>query len=106
MMLLCHLSAIAQTDGYNPSNPPNPSVPETTVPDSLKEDYYRLTVNTSPVGMGGVNTNGGYYQEGSSLYLRAYGYSNLTFCYWMDDEGNTLSTSTGLSLSTSTAVLR
>ncbi|MGN0222262.1 MAG: chitobiase/beta-hexosaminidase C-terminal domain-containing protein [Prevotella sp.] len=96
MMLLCHLSAIAQTDGYNPSNPPNPSLPETTVPDSLKEGYYRLTVNTSPVGMGGVNTNGGYYQEGSSLYLRAYGYSNLTFCYWMDDEGNTLSTSASL----------
>ena len=27
MIWLCHLSAFAQTDGYNPSNPPNPTVP-------------------------------------------------------------------------------
>ena len=66
-MVLCHLSALAQTDGYNPSNPPNP-----TVPGSGQEGLYRLTVATSPVGMGGVNTSGGEYREGDNVYLYAY----------------------------------
>lgn len=89
LMVLCHLSALAQTDGYNPSNPPNPTVPETE-----QEGLYRLTVATSPVGMGGVNTNGGEYREGDNVYLYAYYYSDLTFRYWIDDEGNVLSTNT------------
>ena len=90
-MVLCHLSALAQTDGYNPSNPPNP-----TVPGSGQEGLYRLTVATSPVGMGGVNTSGGEYREGDNVYLYAYNYSDLTFRYWIDDEGNVLSTNTDL----------
>lgn len=88
-MVLCHLSALAQTDGYNPSNPPNP-----TVPGSGQEGLYRLTVATSPVGMGGVNISGGEYREGDYVYLYAYYYSDLTFRYWIDDEGNVLSTNT------------
>ena len=89
LMVLCHLSALAQTDGYNPSNPPNPSVPETE-----QEGYYQLTVATSPVGVGGVNNSGGKYQEGQSISLYAYSYDNLTFRYWIDDEGNVLSNNT------------
>ncbi len=85
MMLLCPLSALAQTEGYDPSNPPNPSVPE---------ESYQLTVATSPTGLGHVNTTGGKYKEGESIYLYADTDESLIFHYWMDDAGKTLSTST------------
>ena len=29
IMWMCQLSALAQTDGYNPPNPPDPNLPET-----------------------------------------------------------------------------
>ena len=38
-MWLAHLTVFGQTDGYDPSNPPNPSVPEQDT-----TQYYALTV--------------------------------------------------------------
>ena len=52
MWLGC-LSAFAQTDGDDPTNPPNPTVPETDT-----KTYYTLTVVSSPDGIGSFNTVG------------------------------------------------
>ena len=90
MVWLSSLSAFAQTEGYNPDNPPLPNFPEkdTTV-------YYQLTAATSPVG-GSLNSTGGKYKVGTTVYLYAYNYSHHVFQYWMDDAGNQLSTSSTL----------
>ena len=65
MVWLSSLSAFAQTEGYNPDNPPLPNFPEkdTTV-------YYQLTAATSPVG-GSLNSTGGKYMVGTTVYLYA-----------------------------------
>lgn len=89
-VLLYSLSAIAQTDGYNPNNPPLPDFPT----DNPKDTTYVLVVNSSPYGSGSLNMSGGSYKEGASVYLRASNNGNLYFMYWIDDEGNTLTTST------------
>lgn len=88
MIWLCHLSAFAQTDGYNPSNPPNPSVP-----DKDTTTYYHLSVVSMPEGIGNFNTTGGDYAAGTSVYLYAYNHDYCNFKRWKDEEGNTLSTS-------------
>lgn len=90
IMWLCSLSAIAQTEGYNPNNPPLPDFPT----DEPKDNTYVLVVNSSPYGSGSLNTSGGNYKEGASVYLRAYNNGDMYFMYWIDDEGNTLTTST------------
>lgn len=90
IMWLCSLSAIAQTEGYNPNNPPLPDFPT----DDPKDTTYVLVVNSSPYGSGSLNTSGGNYKEGASVYLRAYNNGDMYFMYWIDDEGNTLTTST------------
>ena len=90
IMWLCSLSAIAQTEGYNPNNPPLPDFPT----DAPKDTTYVLVVNSSPYGSGSLNTSGGNYKEGVSVYLRAYNNGDMYFMYWIDDEGNTLTTST------------
>lgn len=90
IMWLCSLSAIAQTEGYNPNNPPLPDFPT----DEPKDTTYVLVVNSSPYGSGSLNTSGGNYKEGASVYLRAYNNGDMYFMYWIDDEGNTLTTST------------
>ena len=87
MIWLCHLSAFAQTDGYNPSNPPNPSVP-----DKDTTTYYHLSVVSMPEGIGNFNTTGGDYAAGTSVYLYAYNHDYCNFKRWKDEEGNTLST--------------
>lgn len=84
---LCSLSAFAQTDGYNPNNPP--------IPDWPRDTTYVLTVNSSPSGSGSISTPGGQYKEGTSIYISAYDNGNFHFMYWIDDEGNTISTSAG-----------
>ena len=90
IMWLCSLSAIAQTEGYNPNNPPLPDFPT----DDPKDTTYVLVVNSSPYGSGSLNTSGGNYKEGASVYMRAYNNGDMYFMYWIDDEGNTLTTST------------
>lgn len=89
IMWLCSLSAIAQTEGYNPNNPPLPDFPT----DDPTDTTYVLVVNSSPYGSGSLNTSGGNYKEGASVYLRAYNNGDMYFMYWIDDEGNTLTTS-------------
>ena len=86
-MWLAHLTVFGQTDGYDPSNPPNPSVPEQDT-----TQYYALTVKSIPEGVGSFNTLGGHFTKGESVYLYAYSHDNCNFVRWIDDEGNTLST--------------
>lgn len=93
IMWLCSLSASAQTEGYNPNNPPLPNFPQ----ELAKDTTYALVVNSSPYGSGSLNTSGGQYKAGTSVNLRAYNSNNLYFAYWIDDEGNTISTSTSFS---------
>lgn len=50
-------------------------------------------VNASPYGSGSLNTSGGQYKEGASVYLYAYDHDGLYFTEWVDDEGNTLTKS-------------
>lgn len=90
-MWLCSLSVMAQTDGYNPTNPPLPDLPT----DDPKVTTYTLVVNSSPNGSGSLNTSGGQYEEGATIYLYAYNHDGFNFMYWIDDEGNTISTSNG-----------
>ena len=86
-MWLAHLTVFGQTDGYDPSNPPNPSVP-----DDDDTQYYSLAVKSMPEGIGSLNTLGGKYKEGEEVYLYAYSHDNCTFLRWIDEEGQTLST--------------
>lgn len=89
-MWLAHLTVFGQTDGYDPSNPPNPSVPDDDT------QYYSLAVKSMPEGIGGLNTLGGKYKEGEEVYLYAYSHDNCTFLRWIDEEGQTLSTNYSL----------
>ena len=88
-MWLSQLSAFGQTDGYNPSNPPNPSTGES----KDTTTYYTLTVASTPAGIGSLNTSGGKYAAGTKVNLYAYSQDACTFVRWTDSKGNTLSES-------------
>lgn len=91
MAWLSTLTALAQTEGYDPSNPPLPNFPTT---DSDTTHYYTLRVVSSPA-TSGLNTTGGKkYTAGQRVYLSASQNNGMKFQYWVDGEGNTLSTST------------
>ncbi len=82
----------AQTEGYNPSNPPLPNFPEADT-----THYYTLRVVSSPATSGCVSTNGGTkYTAGQKVGIYAYESNGMKFQYWVDGEGNTLSTSRSL----------
>ena len=66
ILSLCSLAVSAQTDGYDPTNPPLPNFPE-----EEKDTLYTLTVNSSPYGSGSLNISGGEYQAGATVGLRA-----------------------------------
>lgn len=89
MACLSCLPTLAQTEGYDPSNPPDPTVPG----GSEQVTRYHLTVSASPYEQGVVSTTGGDYTENARVYLSAYGRNFMTFLYWVDDEGNVLTTS-------------
>lgn len=88
MVWLSSLSVWSQTDGYNPANPPLPDFPQADT-----TTYRTLKVMSSPVAQNVLNTSGGRYKAGQSLYLCAYNSNGMTFQYWIDDEGTTVSTS-------------
>lgn len=78
-----HLSANAQTDGYNPSNPPNPD---------SERGKRKLTVTTSPSGVGTLSYQYGNYIPGEALHMEVWGYNHFELIAWIDDKGDTLST--------------
>lgn len=91
MAWLSTLTALAQTEGYDPSNPPLPNFPTT---DSDTTHYYTLRVVNSPATSGLNTTGGNKYTAGQRVYLSASQNNGMKFQYWVDGEGNTLSTST------------
>lgn len=91
MAWLSTLTALAQTKGYDPSNPPLPNFPTT---DSDTTHYYTLRVVSSPATSGLNTTGGNKYTAGQRVYLSASQNNGMKFQYWVDGEGNTLSTST------------
>lgn len=91
MAWLSTLTALAQTEGYDPSNPPLPNFPIT---DSDTTHYYTLRVVSSPATSGLNTTGGNKYTAGQRVYLSASQNNGMKFQYWVDGEGNTLSTST------------
>lgn len=91
MAWLSTLTALAQTEGYDPSNPPLPNFPTT---DSDTTHYYTLRVVSSPATSGLNTTGGNKYTAKQSVYLSASQNNGMKFQYWVDGEGKTLSTST------------
>ena len=91
MAWLSTLTALAQTEGYDPSNPPLPNFPTTG---SDTTHYYTLRVVSSPATSGLNTTGGNKYTAGQRVYLSASQNNGMKFQYWVDGEGNTLSTST------------
>ena len=92
MACLSALPALAQTEGYDPSNPPDPTVPG----GEEQVTRYHLTVSASPYAQNCVNSTGGDYQEGYEIYLYAYSRDHMTFMHWVDEEGTILATSRSL----------
>lgn len=70
---------------YTPSNPSEPSEPKI---------YHKLHLKSNPTGGGYFNTeSGNSYEEGTSVYLRAYNNQWYSFKCWTDENGDTISTS-------------
>lgn len=55
---------------------------------------FNLKVEVTPDGSGSLNTSGGTYEEGSSIYLRTYNHTGFVFKGWFEGE-KLLSSSTG-----------
>lgn len=55
---------------------------------------FNLRVEVTPNGSGTLNTSGGTYEEGSTVYLRTYGNTGYVFKGWYEGE-TLLSSSTG-----------
>lgn len=80
MAWLSTLTALAQTEGYDPSNPPLPNFPTT---DSDTTHYYTLRVVSSPATSGLNTTGGNKYTAGQSVYLSASQNNGMKFQYWL-----------------------
>jgi hypothetical protein len=87
---LSSLSALAQTEGYNPSNPPNPG--STKVEEADTTTYYTLSLAYTPKGIGS-GYGAGSYTANRSISVGAYSVDGCNFLYWVDDDGNVVSTS-------------
>ena len=70
---------------YTPSSPSEPSEPKT---------YHKLYIKSNPSAGGYFNIDSGNsYEEGYSVYLRAYNNQWYTFRCWTDENDDTISTS-------------
>lgn len=72
---LCAMVGMAQTDGYDPVNPPNPDAPAVT---------YLLATSVQPAGAGSTNVSGSSYTAGSSVYVYTYNNNGYVFKHWTD----------------------
>ena len=72
---LCAMVGVAQTDGYDPVNPPNPDAPATT---------YLLVTAVQPAQAGSSNVSGSSYTAGSSVYVYTYNNNGYVFKHWTD----------------------
>ena len=85
--MLFAVCAKAQTDGYDPTNPPDPVWPEddgTTT--------YTVTLEAIPTGAGKFSSDNFQSVAGRSTSVYAYDHDNCYFQCWKDAEGNVLTT--------------
>lgn len=80
---LCAMGLMAQQDGYDPVNPPNPDVPQVT---------YVLATSVQPTKAGSTNVSNSRYAAGSSVYVYTNRNNGYVFKYWTDGT-DTISTS-------------
>jgi len=80
--------AQAQTEGYDPENPPQPNWPE-----EYETKYYTVFCEAIPNGAGqfGYNANQ-KVKPGYQASIYAYDHNDCYFIEWKDAEGNTVST--------------
>lgn len=79
------LSATAQTEGYNPSSPPDPEL----------SSYPVLEVVALPTGSGRANVTKQHVEPGSVVYMEAWANSGFEVVAWIGEQGDTLSTDWG-----------
>ena len=65
--------AVGAQGTLDPTNPPEPSVPEAK---------YKLTLSTDPVGAAKILNGGGVYLAGTSVYVRTTANNYYTFLRW------------------------
>ena len=83
--LLFPFVAIAQTDGYDPVNPPNPAWP---VADTTT--YYKVNCVSIPDGAGSFSGYGDRFKGGQSVTVSASTHNECYFICWKDANGNVL----------------
>ena len=86
--LLLPLSVVAQTDGYDPVNPPDPNWPDdnTTI-------YYKVVLEAIPYGSGRFSLNNySSFKAGETVTVTAQDHNDCYFICWKDVEGNEVTT--------------
>ena len=92
--LLLPIMSVAQTEGYDPSNPPNPEWAEADT-----TTFYTLRCVSIPAGAGSFNSSSnGKYIAGKKVTVSANNHNGCYFIEWRDAEGNTLSTKNSYTL--------
>ena len=86
--LLLPLRVAAQTDGYDPVNPPNPSWP-----DDNTTQYYKVVREAIPYGAGKFSLNNNtLFKAGETVTITAEDHDDCYFICWKDVEGNEVTT--------------
>ncbi len=86
--LLLPLSVAAQTDGYDPVNPPNPNWP-----DDNTTQYYKVVREAIPYGAGRFSlNNNSLFKAGETVTITAEDHNDCYFICWKDVEGNEVTT--------------
>ena len=88
LSLLLPLSMAAQTDGYDPVNPPDPNWP-----DNNTTTTYKVVREAIPYGAGkfSMDTNK-KFPAGETVTITAYDHNDCYFICWKDIEGNEVTT--------------
>ncbi len=71
---------------FDPDVPDNPAMPDTVT-------YYSFSADILPTGAGTLNIYSGKYTEGANIGLKANTHSGYHFICWINEKGDTLSTS-------------
>ena len=88
IMWLCSLSVFAQTEGFNPPNPPDPNK------DGTGSTTYSLKAISKPYGAVSTYVWNERPAAGESGMVRCYDSSSFKFKRWVDDKGDVVSTET------------
>ena len=92
MGLVIRFAVQAQTDDYNPINPPDPEWPQADT-----TTYYRVVCRSIPDGAGSFGGISDGYRQGANVSLYAYTHDNCNFICWKDANGVELSSTNSYS---------